>query len=93
MAWNDNPKVRRLSEYAKDNGLSVVVTIGVTNEGYLDLTSYGKTKSLCDKAKALSSSVEKAINEGIISPRTDSIEAAEKGITVKELEKGQGVLF
>lgn len=52
MAWKDNPKIRDLETYAKKHGYSRVIVMAVhTNGESYDITTYGRTKALCDSAK------------------------------------------
>lgn len=71
MAWNDDPQVRDLAEWAKkhkhDIAVAFVIDISDGNAGYV---SYGRNLALCKKAKLIGDAllesvdkVEKAIKE------------------------------
>jgi len=66
MAWNSNPKVRGLGEYADKHGFTEAVVIGVRPDGKFETISYGKTTKLCKNAKRWAGQISSEIADGNI---------------------------
>lgn len=66
MAWNSNPKVRKLQIYADEFRFKQAVVIGIKDKGF-EVISYGPTKKQCDKAKRLADRIyQEIVNGGIV---------------------------
>ena len=66
MAWNDDPMVRDLGEYAKKYGLRIAVVFGLgtdAKERYR-LISYGANAQLCEAASKIADELQVAIQKG-----------------------------
>jgi hypothetical protein len=68
MAWNDDPEVRELGAYAVKYKLPMVALIGVTHDGKLKVTTYGKSAALCKHAQTLGDNIAAKIETGEIEP-------------------------
>lgn len=54
MAWNDNPEVRSIGNYAKKYGHDIVVAFVIDiKDGAAGYVSYGCNAALCQKAKVI----------------------------------------
>ena len=67
MAWNDNPKVRQLAEYADRHSFEQAVVIGINKESdTFEIVSYGNNADRCKKAKLLADRIFQEIENGVI---------------------------
>lgn len=67
MAWNDDPKVRELGEYADRYGFEQAVVIGIKKaSNTFELVSYGNNAARCKKARHLAAGVFQEIKNGQI---------------------------
>lgn len=67
MAWNPDPKVRDVAEFAKKWGYDRVIVLAVKDwEGAFATISYGKTRAACDAAKKINEQIFKLVSDGNI---------------------------
>ncbi len=66
MAWNSEPEIRDLGEYAKKNRYKAVVAICFMGNGKFSVNSYGKTALLCGEAKKVNGQIYDEIMRGEI---------------------------
>lgn len=62
MAWNPSPKVCAAREFGQRFGKDQVIILSLDlRKGTLEMTSYGRTKELCDQAKGLGDAAYEAL--------------------------------
>ncbi len=62
MSWKDDPKIRDLEPYARKHGYQMIVLFAVSENGeQYAITTYGRTKRLCDSAKAAGGQLEELV--------------------------------
>ena len=67
MAWDNDPVIRDLADYANKHKSKAVIAICFKGGGMFEVVSCGKTKGLCDDAKKVNDQIHKAIMDGDIS--------------------------
>jgi len=66
MAWNNDPKVRDLGEYADKHGFLRAIVVGIRADDMFETITYGKTAALCKEAKAVGDQIHDEIADGYI---------------------------
>ena len=69
MAWNPEPEIKALRDFANKFDRAVLICISIHNDGEsISMESYGKNKPLCDVAKSFGNNIFDAIQNGEIEP-------------------------
>ncbi len=66
MAWNPDPKIRKLVDFAKDHKFSAVIGICIHSDGMFEVLSVRDTAQNCKKTKSVGDEVFKMIQAGSI---------------------------
>ena len=66
MGWKDDPKIRDLEPYAKKHGYQYLVVVGVGMDGIrADVTTFGRTRRLCQAAEIAGEQIMDMIKQGV----------------------------
>ena len=66
MAWNNDPKIRELVNYAKKHRFKAVVSICIRDDGRFEVLSVGDDAKNCDKTKSVGDEVFRMMSAGDI---------------------------
>jgi hypothetical protein len=66
MAWNSDPKIRELVDYAKRHQFAAIVNICIRNDGRFEVLSVGDDAKNCAKTKAVGDEVFRMMCDGEI---------------------------